>query len=60
MDFIPEDFEIKQLRAEYKSQAVLDDEICPFVAVSEEGKLYTVVLNNKDGRPYCIVEMLGR
>lgn len=56
MDCIPGDFKIRQLRVEYKSQAVLGDEIYPMVAVKEEGKLYTVSLNKEDGTPYSIVE----
>ncbi len=59
MDCIPEDFRIEQLRVEYKSQAKLDDVICPVVAQSEDGCLYTVSLNKEDGKPYSIVEMKG-
>ena len=60
MDYIPEDFEIGQLRVEYKNQAVLDDVIYPEVAVSEDGRLYTVSLNNGDGKSYSIVELQGK
>ena len=59
MDCIPEDFRIAQLRVEYKSQAKLDDVICPAVAQSGDGRLYTVSLNKEDGKPYSIVEMSG-
>ncbi len=60
MDYIPEDFEISQLRVEYKNQAVLEDMIYPVVAVNEEGRLYTVSLNREDGKPYSIVELENR
>lgn len=60
MDYIPKDFIIRQLRAEYKKQAVLHDKIIPVVAVNEEETLYTVSLNGEDGRPYSIVELMGR
>lgn len=56
MDCIPGDFTIRQLRVEYKSQAVLGDEICPVVSAGEGETLYTVSLNKKDGTPYSIVE----
>ena len=56
MDCIPGGFHISQLRVEYKSQAVLGDEIYPVVAAGENGKLYTVSLNQSDGTPFCIVE----
>lgn len=56
MDCIPGDFKIRQLRVEYKSQAVLGDEIYPVVAVGKQGKVYTVSLNKEDGTPYSIVE----
>lgn len=57
MEYVPEGFEVRQLRVEYKSQAVLDDVISPVAAVNEAGTLYTVSLNREDGRPYCIVEL---
>lgn len=57
MDFIPEDFVIRQLRVEYKSQAMLNDMIFPVVACSDNGMLYTVSLNKQDGKPYSVVEL---
>ncbi len=56
MGYIPADFQIRQMRAEYKKQAVLHDRIMPVTAVSEEKTLYTVSLNAEDGKPYSIVE----
>lgn len=59
MDYIPADFRIRQMRAEYKKQAVLNDRIIPVTAVNAEKTLYTVSLNGEDGRPYSIVEFAG-
>lgn len=59
MDCIPKDFCIRQLRVEYKSQAVLNDLVCPLVAVNAGCSVYTVSLNNEEGKPYSIVEMTG-
>lgn len=56
MDCIPGEFAIGQLRVEYKSQAVLGDEIHPVVAMGEGRKRYTVCLNRADKTPYSIVE----
>lgn len=59
MDYIPTDFQIRQMRAEYKKQAVLNDRVVPVTAMNEEKTLYTVSLNGEDGRPYSIVEFAG-
>lgn len=56
LDCIPRECAIGQLRVEYKSQAVLGDEIHPVVAVGDSGKRYTVCLNQTDGTPYSVVE----
>jgi len=60
MDYIPGDFQIRQMRAEYKRQAVLHDSILPMAAVNAEKTLYTVSLNGEDGKPYSIVEFTGK
>ena len=57
-DFLPEDFEIRQMRAEYKKQAKLHDVFYPEVSFEEEK--ITVVLNNEEGQPYAIVEFLKK
>ncbi|MCM1113001.1 MAG: thioesterase [Muribaculum sp.] len=54
MEFLPESFAIRQLRAEYKEQTFLDDVLCPRVA--REGNRFTVALNDGAGRPHAIVE----
>lgn len=57
MEYIPEDFCIRQLRAEYKKQAVLNDKIFPVVAINDDGTIYTVSLNGEDGNLYSIIEL---
>lgn len=59
MDYVPKDFRIRQMRAEYKKQAVLNDRVIPVVAVNTDETLFTVSLNGEDGRPYSIVELAG-
>ena len=59
MEYIPKDFRIRQLRAEYKKQAVLGDIMIPIVAVNEDKTIYTVSLNTEDGVPYSIIELTG-
>ncbi len=54
MEFLPEDFFIGQMRAEYKKQAFLEDVLHPYVA-EEDGRV-VVALNDAEGRPYVIVE----
>lgn len=54
MDYLPENFKIHQMRAEYKQQARLNDVICPARAVDENKT--TVLLNDQKGEPYAVVE----
>lgn len=54
MLYLPEGFAIRQMRAEYKKQAYLDDVLYVY-AVYEEGKC-VVSLNDEAGKPYAIVE----
>ncbi len=51
---LAEDFVVRELRVEYRKQAVLGDEIIP-VAYRRE-KEYLVALNGRDGRPYAVVQ----
>ena len=53
-EYLPENFYIKQMRAEYKSQARLGDTIFP--AVYKQEDRWVITLSNKEGKPYCIVE----
>jgi len=50
---IPEDVEIKQIRVEYKKQAFLGDEICPYVVETEKGAI--VALRGKED--YATVDL---
>ncbi len=54
MEYLPEKFAIKQMRAEYKKQAHLGDVIHP--VLYHENDKYLVVLNNQEGQPYCVAE----
>ena len=53
-DYLPEGFEIRQMRAEYKKSAVLNDMIYPRVGKCEQG--YTMVLGDEAGKPYAVIE----
>lgn len=53
-EFIPTDYEVHQMRAEYKIQAVLGDIITP--KVHQQGQTYTVALCTEQGEPYAVVE----
>lgn len=54
-EYVPGDFCVYQMRAEYKGQAVLGDIIVPKVK-REEG-MYTVALCAEDESPYAVVEL---
>lgn len=56
--YLPKDFEIKQMRAEYKKSALLGDMICPMVHC-EEAKA-VVSLNDEKGNAFAVVEFLKR
>ena len=58
MEHLPEGFRIRQVRAEYKKQAFLDDVLVP--RVIDEGTRIFVVLEDEQGAPYVIVEYLGQ
>ena len=55
--YLPEDFTIRQMRAEYKNQAHLNDVIYPYV-YSETDKI-TVCLCDEEKKPYVVVEFVG-
>lgn len=58
MSYLPENFEMSQLRAEYKKQAFLDDVLYPYVAVQDSG--YVVNLGDIEGKTYVAVEFLRK
>lgn len=52
--FLPKRSMVKELRAEYKKQALLGDEVIPVLYETEKG--YLVALNGVDGKAYAVVE----
>ena len=52
--YLPDDFKIVQMRAEYKSQAHLGDVIFPYI-YKEDNKMI-VSLCNEEKKPYVVVE----
>lgn len=58
MDFLPEGFCIRQVRAEYKRQAFLHDVLIPVVA--DGGDRIVVKLADENGAAYVIAEFLGK
>ncbi len=57
-EYLPEDFQVKEIRVEYKTAAVLGDTIVPRVTIRD--KEVTVVLVNEEGKAYATVLFLGR
>lgn len=53
-DYLPDGFAVHQMRAEYKAQARLHDEIRPSVSVQKDQ--VTVLLKDRENKPYAIVE----
>ncbi|MGI6008311.1 MAG: acyl-[acyl-carrier-protein] thioesterase [Ruminococcus sp.] len=54
MDYLPENFIVHQMRAEYKKQAVLNSRITPKI-LQDEGRC-TIALCAEDGSPYAVAE----
>lgn len=54
-EYVPADFCVHQMRAEYKGQAVLGNMIVP--KVKREQGLCTVALCSENGGPYAVVEL---
>lgn len=54
MEFLPADFVVKQLRAEYRKQAFLNDVLYPYVSLEESGII--ISLKDVQGKPYAVVE----
>ena len=57
-EYLPEDFQVKEIRVEYKNAAVLGDVIVPRVSIAVNE--VTVVLVNEDGKAYATVAFLGK
>lgn len=56
MEFLDSTETVRELRVEYKKQAVLGDEIVPVVYETPDGKI--IALNSTDGKPYAVVNFL--
>ena len=56
--YLPEGFEIKQMRAEYRRQAYLGNEIVPYIY--EKKDKITVSLCDGEKQPYVVVEFQSR
>lgn len=57
MAYLPELFHVRQVRAEYKKQAFLDDVLLP--SVVEEGERIVVALGDEAGKLYTVIEFSG-
>ncbi len=55
MEYLPEGFAIRQMRAEYKKQALLGDVIVPEVYMPADN-ICLISLNNEEGQAYCVAE----
>lgn len=53
-NYVPDDFKIWKMRAEYKRQALLGDIMIPRITMQINS--CDVALVNTDGKPYCVVE----
>lgn len=58
LEYLPDDFVIGQMRAEYKKQAFLNDVLYPYVSAQETQ--YVVSLADEAGKPYVVVEFLRK
>lgn len=56
-EFLPEDFQVKELRVEYRKAAVLGNVMVPVVEEKEDK--IAVMLADEDKKPYAIVEFFG-
>ena len=53
MEYLPRESRVEQMRAEYRSQAHLGDEVIP--CIYREAPYTTVALNNQDGKSFAVV-----
>ena len=58
MDYLPANYKIYQMRAEYKQQARLNDQICPGKA--EADGVTKILLNDRNNEPYAVVEFMEK
>lgn len=64
LEYLPEDFEVGQIRAEYKISALHKDEMCPYVSDiykdEDDCDRIQVVLKNNQDKIFAVVEFKGR
>ena len=58
MAYLPENFAIRQMRAEYKKSALIHDIVVPIIVT--EADRVTVSLCSEDEAPFVVVELTGR
>lgn len=56
MEYLPQAAVVRQMRAEYKQSAKLQEHIFPLTAAKDD--IYTVSLNTAGGKPYAVVEFV--
>lgn len=56
-EYLPEGFQVRRLRAEYKTAAHMGDVFCP--KVHNENGVVTVVLNSAEGAVCAVIEFVG-
>ena len=56
-EFLPDDFDMKELRAEYRKAAVMGDYLTPRISKTEEG--YVTALCDSKEKPYAVIQMRG-
>lgn len=56
-EFLPDDFDMKELRVEYRKAAVMGDYLTPRISTTEEG--YVAALCDGEKVPYAVVRMDG-
>lgn len=57
-EYLPENFEIREIRVEYKKAALQNDMLYPRVTIGE--KEVTVALTDETGKPYAVVLFRGQ
>ena len=58
LDYLPDDFLLRETRVEYKEQSFLGDVITPVVVRSEDA--VTVSLQKEDGKASAVVQFLAK
>jgi len=54
-EYLPEGFQVGQIRAEYKMSAVYGDVICPYIQIKEDDR-FVVDLQNEAGKTFALIE----